>query len=86
MADRPDDPILAAVRNVLDNGAVLETMMEERLLRGAKIVRALAASEPIEYGDTYHWCSLCNANLPMRVEDHAEDCVWRQAREWADEL
>jgi len=53
-----------------------------------EIVRALAAAEPIEHADEddYHWCVLCRAKLPVRLIDHAEDCVWRQAAEWVQQF
>lgn len=49
------------------------------------IVRALADASSTDYSDeddTYHWCHFCRADFPTKIEDHAEDCVWRRASAW----
>lgn len=48
-----------------------------------EIVRKLAEYQPVvETGPTWHVCGLCDKSLVVEEADHAEDCLWRRAREW----
>ena len=47
-----------------------------------RIVRALAAGSPVTHQNDWHWCELCDADLPIRSGDHEPECPWRLAVEW----
>jgi hypothetical protein len=62
-------------------------MMAEIALRSVPhvemIVRALASVDPcMELPDMFHVCALCGAGLPIRADQHDDDCPWRLAVEW----
>lgn len=83
------EAIVAAAQAVLTTNDALEAMLEERLLAGATLLREFADANPNDYGEedgTVHWCHFCSASTPVTVEHHADGCIWRRAREWADEL
>lgn len=46
------------------------------------IVAAIAEAEPLHFEADYHWCVLCNNNLPISPEDHESTCPWRRAVEF----
>jgi len=48
-----------------------------------EIVKRLAEGVwTVHYGGSYHSCGLCEAFLPVRPEDHREDCLWMLAIQW----
>lgn len=61
------------------------------------VVRAFAASRPLSKaivtyseggpvfgGRAVKECRFCGRIEPGQIDHHRADCVWRQAREWAD--
>lgn len=59
-----------------------ERVPDEQYMKLLEIVKALAEAYPCAHGDDMrHWCSLCDAELPLKPEDHEPDCPWRMAIE-----
>ena len=56
----------------------------ERADEAERLLKALSDHDPITFSDDgwKHWCSICDADLPVDDVDHRNTCPWRQAREY----
>lgn len=50
-----------------------------------KIVKEFVEEGPdCHSSGMWHECVFCYAGVPVKPEDHKEDCVWRKAKEYMD--
>ena len=71
------DPASVAVDDLIEAGLLVPSGAE-------RIIRLLAATDPVVERGDYHWCAVSQCRLPLDPKDHDDDCPWRLAVEWVE--